>query len=197
MAVKQGTCLTSKSQSKRTKVPNKGSGDWQFVNLCDSRAAKDPEYRKLVRVNAARDSWKKFKGQHPTSPASSFPPPCHTTLVPITDSEGQGGQSQIWGEFLFSGENDHWPTEGEQVLDEAQATCTDLTICPASPHASSPRQTSLRRLKTAFASSALSERQTPNLSGRRLMLDSGNRDPFDAYPVKCDSQNTQLLSHCR
>lgn len=191
----------------RTKVPNKGGGDWQFINLSKSRPAEDSEYRKLVRVNAARDSWKKSKSElhryYPQtsasdlSPASSFLPRCRATLVPIPNSEALGGQSQVWDDCMSFDENDHWPTECDQVLDDAQATCTDLPIFPASSYASSPRRTKLRRLKPAFASNYPYERQLPNPSRRRLLLDNGNRDPFNAYPVQCDSQNTQLLSHCR
>ena len=207
MSVEQATCLDTKDQRKRPKVSDKGGGDWQFINLSKSRPAEDSEFRKLVRVNAARDSWKKSKSElcryYPKtsasdlSPASSFLPRSHATLVPIPNSEALGGQSEVWNHSLSFDENDHWPTECDHVLDAAQATCTNLPISPASSYASSSRQTKLRRLKSAFASNYPYERQLPNPSRRRLLLDNGNRDPFNAYPVQCDSQNTQLLSHCR
>ena len=169
---------------------------WQFVNLSESRQGKDADLRKLVRVNAMRDYRRRQKQRQSAStdhtshntPTTQFPsapqPPAGTREVQPGDDTDDALLREA-----FSG----WPGELEQELVEFQAISVPLgrVRAPGKQERDSHRDAS-----ASFVPKRSPRHTSVNVSPISI-LGSGNKDPFNMYPVSGWSRRSELLDHCK
>lgn len=185
-----------RSSNAKTK-PKMDFASWQFVNITESRQAKDSELRKIVRVNAMRHYRRGVKQEsgHPLKTKSKLKSqyegqphkPVHAALSKPAQSEGVclpiatdccqlsmgPGKVPIRSQATFTAAIPSAPAEIEmEPVNETDASANEF-----------------RRDKSVVALS--------RTSASPLMLGSGNKDPFDSYPIKGCPKHAELLNHCK
>ena len=195
------------SSSTRAKKKPIASGKdaecaWQFVNLSEMQHAKDPELRKLVRVNAMRH-YRRSQPKRRDMPAheahSATNPRCRTMTSELSPcatldlcEEDRDDELSLQDESLS------WPSQWDQQLREAQGTCDSW---PPPPGSESLRQpASSNGEGTLSSSDSKSMVASPILAPRRspmFLLGSGNSDPFNSFPIRDNPRSSELLYHCK
>lgn len=198
--VKRVGSSNGRARKKSITSDRGGESAWQFVNLSEMQHAKDPELRKLVRVNAMRHyrrSQPKRRDGSPHRPNSATSSHCRTMMSDVSPctalelcEEDRDDESYLHDESLS------WPSQWDQLLKEAQRMC-DLspprTISgaiqqPAPDNGEDPPSDSYSKPMV------VSPTQAPRRSSL-LLLGSGNSDPFDSFPMKDNPQSSELLYH--
>lgn len=177
-----------------------GESAWQFVNLSEIQNAKDPELRKLVRVNAMRhyrrsQPRRRDMPPHQPDPATSpYRRPEMLELSPCASVEVC--EEDRHDEPCLQDESLNWPSQWGQLLKEAHRTC-DSWPPPTIPEAlQQPVPNNDEDIpfssysKTLVASPSLAPSCSP-----RLQLGSGNSDPFNSFPMRDNPRNSELLYH--
>lgn len=183
---------------------NHGDGGWQFVNISQLASAKDAELRKIVRSRAMlhyRTSQKKLRERslskpsfvESTHPSTMFLDSLNSTSWDLRSSSS-GHQTGNRASEGFYHENGIRPDGGKSLSKETRIGSYSL-LSFDSQH---PGQAAL---SSGNVTPSLHPEYSLELdtiaSSPQWLLGSGDKDPFDSFPVKGCPRHSELLHHCK
>lgn len=184
-----------RSSKPRTKPKADNQCQWQFVNISESKQATDADLRKVVRVNAMRDYRRREKHR-----LMSTPPPklnCYRKVPAVLSNPAAlraeaDDDDSMWLQSASNG----WPSEWEQALSQVEST-----MSASFPLRTRPVQANTAAESDENINDTLCNKQSSvwqhNGASPILMLGSGNKDPFNSYPIRNGPRHSELLSHCK
>ena len=193
----------SNTRAKRKSITSgaDGGNGWKFVNLSESPHAKDPELRKVVRVQAMlhyRRSQSHRRDRHIHKPMYGIIPPSpskipkYPSLAALEQSEEDCDHPWLQ-DGTFS-----WPSQWHELLSDAEVTRDSSSRPTTLEDLQQPALDNGESTLADSCSSSLIPYPGPALELSPFFLPrSGNSDPFNSFPIKDCPQNSELLYHCK